>query len=78
MGILIVGGLFGYAAMYITGAYIRKQYRRKFCGKFEQEINTDDFLLFLNTCPLRYLRSTFMAKHTLTILSIHLAVFYSH
>lgn len=48
LGILIVGGLFGYAAMYITGAYIRKQYRRKFCGKFEQEINTDDFLLFLN------------------------------
>ena len=53
MGILIVGGLFGYAAMYIAGAYIRKQYRRKFCGKFEhagtvRQQNRKDFLLFLN------------------------------
>lgn len=47
-GILIIGGFCGYIAMYIVGAYICKRYRRKFCGKFEQEINTDDFLLFMN------------------------------
>lgn len=48
ISILIIGGFCGYIAMYIVGSYIRKRYREKFCGKFEHEINIDDFLVFLN------------------------------
>ncbi len=47
-GILIFGGFFGYAAVYIAGGIIRASYRVDFSGEFEGELNTDEFLAFLN------------------------------
>lgn len=46
--ILIFGGFFGYAAVYIAGGIIRTSCRADFSGEFEGEINTDEFLAFLN------------------------------
>ncbi len=46
--ILIFGGLFGYTALFITSGIIRMNYREKFSGRFDRQINPDEFLLFLN------------------------------
>ena len=48
MGVLLLGGFFGYAATFIASGVIRKQYRDKFYGEFNQEINIEDFLVFLD------------------------------
>jgi len=47
-GLLVFGGLFGYAAMFIVSGIIRSKYRAKFSGKVEQKIDPEDFLAFLN------------------------------
>lgn len=47
-GLLLMGGFFGYAVTFIASGIIRNQYRSKFYGEFEQDINIDDFLIFLN------------------------------
>lgn len=46
--ILVFGGFFGYVATYIVGGIKRASCRADFCGEFEGEINTDEFLAFLN------------------------------
>ena len=48
MGLLLMGGFIGYAVVFIVSGVIRKQYRDKFYGEFEQEINIEDFLVFLD------------------------------
>lgn len=48
VGMLIFGALFGYAAVFITSGIIRGQYSAKFSGKFDGNVNPDEFLLFLN------------------------------
>lgn len=48
VGLLIFGALFGYAAVFITSGIIRGRYSAKFSGKFDGNINPDEFLLFLN------------------------------
>lgn len=48
VGILIIGGFIGYAVVFIASGVIRKQYRDKFYGEFEQEINIESFLVFLD------------------------------
>lgn len=47
-GLLIMGGFFGYAVTFIASGIIRQQYRDKFYGEFEQDINIEDFLSFLD------------------------------
>ena len=47
-GLLIIGGFFGYAVTFIASGIIRNQYRGKFYGEFEQDINIEDFLSFLD------------------------------
>lgn len=47
-GVLIFGGFFGYAAVFITSGIIRMNYTHKFSGEFEQEISSEEFLAFLN------------------------------
>lgn len=48
LSMLLFGGFFGYGAIFIVSAIIRRQYRVKFYGEFEQEINFEEFLAFLN------------------------------
>lgn len=48
LGLLIFGGVFGYGAVFITSGIIRMNYREKFSGRFDRQINPDEFLLFLN------------------------------
>lgn len=47
-GVLVFGGFFGYVAVFVASGIIRMNYRHKFSGEFEQEINTAEFLTFLN------------------------------
>lgn len=47
-GLLVFGGLFGFASLFIVSGIIRSKYRAKFSGKVEQKIDFEDFIEFLN------------------------------
>lgn len=48
IGMLVLGGFFGYAATFIASGIIRKQYRVKFKGEFNGDINIENLIAFLN------------------------------
>ena len=48
IAMLVLGGFFGYAATFIAGGIIRKQYRMKFKGEFIGDINIENLIVFLN------------------------------
>lgn len=48
-GVLVFGGFFGYATVFIISGVIRGQYRAKYSGKVDCIIDPDDFQMFLNT-----------------------------
>lgn len=48
VGVLVIGGFFGYCATFIASGIIRTKYRRKFYGAFEGEIDIERFLAFLD------------------------------
>lgn len=56
--LLVFGVFFGYITVYITSGVIRGKYRRKFSGSFEQNIDIEEFRLFL-TGHLPYLSPYF-------------------
>lgn len=48
IGVLVIGGFFGYVAAFIASGIIRMRYSSKFSGKFSGKINIEDLLTFLN------------------------------
>ncbi len=48
LGLLIFGCMFGYGAAFIASGIIRMRYREKFSGRFDQNINHEKLLLFLD------------------------------
>lgn len=55
-GVLIFGGFFGYVLVFIASGIIRSQYRAKFNGKININIDYDDYIAFLNE-HLKYVAS---------------------
>ncbi len=45
---LLIGGILGYIALLLSGAIIRGNYCQKFCGEYEQDIDMNELLVFLN------------------------------
>lgn len=48
VGLLVIGGFFGYSAVFIASAIIRKRCWDKFYGEFEGEIDIEGFRAFLD------------------------------
>ncbi|MCM1191284.1 MAG: zinc ribbon domain-containing protein [Butyrivibrio sp.] len=58
LGLLLFGGFFGYCAVFIAGGIIRNSCRRKFSGKTDVVIDTENFIQFLND-NMRYVSPYF-------------------
>ena len=48
LGMLIIGGFFGYTAVFIASGIIRMKYRAKYKGEFIGDININDLVIFLD------------------------------